>query len=619
MVNYGNIRLSLVTILTILFMGLAPTAAAVKFTASVQPAKVKVGDKFRVVYTISGGSASGINYHEIPGATKIYETGAVTFAETNIVNGQVTKNEQGTRFTITYRADKAGKSKVEGASATVGGSAVKSNSFTVEIVAASSADKGSGGSAGRTPDPDDFFDDPFAAMQPQQVGTPVNAGDAFVRINLTKSSAYEQEAVVCSVNLYSKYDVQSLVGKEQPQFNGFLIEKIPVTPKFNRTETVNGQRMHVAEVDRYILYPQQSGQLTITSGTYDLTILQYQRVGSRWGGYSIVPIDSRITSTTNTATLTVKPLPEPKPAAFTGAVGSFTMQAKLSNPPYKTYDFAHYILTISGTGNLKYIKAPKLAFPSQFDVYEAESTPNIHPSGGNLTGSVTYDYTFVPEQVGDFTLPATVFAYFDPSTGQYHTLTTQPFKVSIEKGTSTAADVDKSRRQKDILAPKAADKVVSVEGQPWIRSAIYWLLLALPLVGLLVAIWLYRKTLKMRADVARMRHRRAGKVARRRLRTARGYLAKRQRTEFYGETLSALWGYLSDKLAIPVSELSKENINSRLADYGVDDDTIKQLATLLDDCEFAQYAPPSEADDMSNAYDRAAAIMDKIETVKHRS
>ncbi len=618
MVKTVNISLRSAIVAMLLLIGVAQMAAAVKFTATVSPSKVRVGDKFRVIYTVSGGSASGINYHEIPGATKIYETGAVTFAETNIVNGQVTKNEQGTRFTITYRADKAGKAKVEGATASVGGSTLKSNSFTVEITNAPSGG-GHSGSSGGSSSPDDFFDDPFAAMQPQQVGTPVHSGDAFVRINLAKTSAYEQEAVVCSVNLYSKYDVQSLVGQEQPKFNGFLIEKIPVTPKFNRTETVNGQRMHVAEVDRYILFPQQSGDLTITSGTYDLTIVQYQRVGSRWGGYSIIPVDSHIASTTNTATLHVKPLPEPKPASFTGAVGSFTMQAKLSQPPYKTYDFAHYTLTISGTGNLKYIKAPELGFPSQFDVYEAELTPNISPAGGNLSGSVTYDYTFVPEQVGDFTLPATTFSYFDPTTGQYHTLTSQAMRISVDKGTSTAADVDKSRRQKDILAPKQVSDVIAVEGRPWVDNPLYWILLALPLVILLAAVWAYRKTLKLRADEARMRHRRAGKVARRRLRTARAFMAKKQRTEFYAEVLSALWGYLSDKLAIPVSELNKENIRAKLADYGVDDDTVASLRTLLDDCEFAQYAPSSSADDMEQIYNSAAAVMDKIETVKHRS
>ena len=94
-------------------------------------------------------------------------------------------------------------------------------------------------------------------------------------------------------------------------------------------------------------------------------------------------------------------------------------------------------------------------------------------------------------------------------------------------------------------------------------------------------------------------------------------MANNDKDQFYDEVLRALWGYLGDKLVIPVANLSKDNVGNALKGRGVTDELIGQTTRLLDDCEFAKYAPGDDTGRMDRIYEEAANVIGQMEnTIK---
>lgn len=601
-------------IILVAMLLLFPVAAvAASFTVSA-PRQVIKGRQFQVTYTLENAEGSNIKAADIPGAKLLFGPSESSSYSMSIING---KREQKStvEYTYTYRAEKEGKYNIKGATINVGGKAISSQGFTIEILPPDKNADNSSNSRGSV-----HIDD----ISSQSADRDVSANDVFVRIILSKPSVYEQEATVCTIKLYTKYQISQFAPTLQPSFNGFLIEDLPIKGQINDIENVNGQNYMVAELKRCILYPQQSGKLTITSGNYDLTVVQYIQHRTMFG-FMREPVDKQIKVRSNSAQVTVKPLPSPRPAGFNGAVGKFNISTELKPDKFKTNEAASYIVTISGTGNIKYVKSPDITFPSQLDVYDPQTTINANPNGNNVSGNTKFEYTFVPQYVGDFEIPAPDFVYFDPAAGKYVTLSTKAYNLKVEKGvgsSSSASATDKKnilQKNKDILHIKTGNFALTRNVSFIVDSPAYWLWYLIPVLILASVIIVYRKQLKARSNVALMRTRRANKVAQKRLRTAKEFMKKHDSNGFFNEVLKAVWGYLSDKLNIPGSELNKENIASNLAEYGADQQLVDDIMRLLDDCEFAQYAPSQDDSRIGETYDLACDVMDRIENIKRRN
>ena len=255
-------------------------------------------------------------------------------------------------------------------------------------------------------------------------------------------------------------------------------------------------------------------------------------------------------------------------------------------------------------------------------MYDPQNNADAKPSGSTVSGTMTFEYTFIPQYVGKYEIPATEFTYFDPSAGKYVTLNTPKYDLSVAKGSGTAAKVpvDNNIEQKntDILHIKTGDLGLQKEHVSFVAGWTYWLWYVLPTILLAAILIYYRKLLKERQNMALMRTKHANKLAKKRLKQAKAYMAANDSGKFYAELLNAIWGYLSDKLGIPVSELNKENIASVLASREVDDGTVTMLMELLDKCEFAQYAPELADSGIGETYNKAVEVMDKLETVKKK-
>lgn len=597
-------------ILLILTAALTPlvTWAAVSFTVQA-PRQVSQGNKFNVTYVLNNAEGSGFSAPDISGATKLYGPALSTSYSSVSVNGR-SSSSSSQEYTMIYKANKVGKYRIGGASIMVNGKRLTTSSFTIEIVpsgqhvsgnAKSSASPGSNGVQ---------YSDPMT----QTAGKAVKANDLFVRIEMSKKRIFEQEAVVCTIKLYTKYQISQFFPTLQPSFNGFLIEELPLSPNLNKIERVNGENYMVAELKKCILFPQQSGKLTITSGNYDLSVVQYDTYRSVFGTLS-QPVERKLQVKSNSATVYIEPLPEPKPANFSGAVGNFTVDATVKPADLKTYAAATYSYIIKGTGNLKYIKAPNVKFPKQFDVYDPQNKVAAAPNGSNVSGTLAINYMFIPQFAGDFEIPANDFVYFNPESGKYVTLKTRSFSLHVAKGKGTPSSHYKIQNL-DIRRNATDTSELSKTTSFVISSVWYWLGYVVPVVALAVILLIYRKQLKERADSRLMRRKRASKLARKRLKRAKALLAANDSNGFYAELSDAMWGYLSDKLNISGSELSKDNISAELDKFGVDQELRDATMDLLNKCEFAQYAPELAKTDMDTVLSEAAALMDKLETVK---
>ena len=172
-----------------------------------------------------------------------------------------------------------------------------------------------------------------------------------MRIILSKSKAYEQEAIECTIKLYTKYSISSFMSTTQPSFDGFLIEELDLKSSLNQIENYKGQNYMTAILKKCIIFPQKSGKLTINSGKYDITVVQYERVNL--GFFSDTrPIEKKIKVSSNSATVNIDPLPLPQPDGFYGAVGKFSIDSKLQGTSFRTNEASSLIYTIKGTGNI---------------------------------------------------------------------------------------------------------------------------------------------------------------------------------------------------------------------------------------------------------------------------
>ena len=583
--------------------------AQISFTAQA-PRQVVQGNKFDIRFVLRNAEGENFQEPKVEGATKIYGPALSTSYSSQWVNGK-SSSSSSQEYTLMYRADKAGTYTIPPATIEADGKKHTTSSLTIEILPPDKNAQQNGQSQGVRVDDIDS----------QSASKPVNANDLFIRISMSKQKVYEQEAVVCTIKLFTKYQISQFMTTLQPSFDGFLIEELPLEPSLNNVEHYNGQNYMVAELKKCILFPQKSGKLTITSGNYDVTAVQYEQVRSMFG---IIrqPVERKLKVKSNSVTVNILPLPTPKPASFSGAVGKFKVNTEVKSKNFKTYEAATYSYTISGSGNIKYLKAPDINFPSQFDVYDPQNDVNAKVSGQSVSGSNKFEYTFIPQYVGDYDIPASTFTYFDPTSAKYVNIEVPATPISVAKGIAVSSDAVVSKdleiKNKDILHIKTNNLNLKKEHKLYLNSFTYWLWYILPLIAVLGLMWYYRKTIKERSNIQLLKNRRANKVAKKRLKQAQVFLKANDNNRFYSEILKALWGYLSDKLSIPVSELNKENISTELQSFGADENTITDLLSILDKCEFAQYAPELSGNNMSEVYDEVSEIMNKLENSKRR-
>lgn len=582
--------------------GISAVQAQVEFTVK-PPTRVYEGQRFPVTYRLTNANGSDLKVSQINGCTLLYGPSRSESQSYQIISGR-TSSTSAIEYTYYYKADKAGSFTIPSATIIADGKRLSTKAVTFTI---HSVDDQNTPASNRPVDVDD--------IDTQAAGRRVNSDDVFVRIILSKSSAYEQEAIGCTIKLYTKYSISSFLPTRQPAFDGFLIQEVDLQPTLNEMETYNGQSYMTAVLKKCIIFPQKSGKLTINSGTYDISVVQYEKVNM--GMFQVSqPKEAKIKVNSNSASINILPLPQPQPDGFSGAVGTFTVDSRLVGNSFRTNDPATLIYTINGTGNIKYLKEPVIDFPTEFEQYTPSSDIKAEVRGNDVTGSMTVEYTFVPQSIGNFTIGSDKFVYFDPQSKQYVTLNTPTYPIKVAKGVSVPTATDQKEvenKNSDIRHIFLGDKNPQKQHTPAVYETWYWMLY-LGLLAIAIAVIAFnRRNARLNADTDGRRTAKASKVARRRLKAAESFMKAGNSEKFYEEMLRALWGYLSDKLSMPVSQLTRDNISATLTSKGYPEESTNEIVAVLDDCEMARYTPDS-SNRIDSVYDRGVNAINKLES-----
>ena len=300
-------------------------------------------------------------------------------------------------------------------------------------------------------------------------------------------------------------------------------------------------------------------------------------------------------------------------------MGSYNISAQLDKTEVKANDPVKLRVVVSGVGNMKLLKEPEVKFPKDFDHYDAKVTDQTKLTTNGLEGNIIYDFLAVPRHQGTFEIPAVEYTYFDTRSNQYKTVRTEPFTLHVAKGeggtaTAYSGQEDIKQLNSDIHYIKTGETRQHAVDDFFFGSTRYWVALCVLFLGFVSLFVIFRQRAIDNADIVKQRAGKANKVATKRLKKAAKLMAAGKQGEFYDEVLRALWGYVGDKLNMPVEQLSRENISQQLTAHNVSDDTIRQFIGALDECEYARYAPGDAQGNMNKVYDMAMTAITQIAT-----
>lgn len=618
-------------------------AQELRFVTNVSSTRVAVDEPFQIQFMLE--NASNVSSFQPP-SFKDFDIlqGPSQMEGTSIVNG---RRSEYIALIYVIQARRSGNYTLAGAVARVNGNMIRSNPVTIEVSRGQGSNAGAAPapiphSGGRNAEPDNMPEDVL------RNGEDVNQKlrrNIFVKIDVDKTTLYEGEQLTATYKLYTRLQTNSAVTKV-PAFKGFSAKDIELpNPPQATEERLNGQLYKVFTIRKTLLFPLQSGTLELDPVEVDNQVRLVKMVKGNTANrkrprdifdeffgdngkdpfsdpffddffnrpevaYEVVPYKTQ----SPVVKVTVKPLPiDTRPTSFNGAVGNFSMTATVDKNSLSTDDALTLKVNISGAGNVNLLNAPKIEVPAGFEKYDPKVSDNIEKNSNPLSGSRQFEFVLMPTEAGDKTIPPVEFSYFDATSGSYKTLRSAPFNIKVSAGKQVKKEREDFSLDKNELAP------IRTGLQQWHKSTSfliekpwYWILLLLPVLGLLGLFFNRRRQEFALNNATQLKYRYANKVALKRLELAARYLKEGKDKAFYEETSRAVWGYLSHKLHIPFADLSKQIIQEHLAQRNINGQHTAQLFELLDTCEVALYTPMQNTK-MQGTYQQAVEVISGLE------
>ncbi|MFO7791330.1 MAG: BatD family protein [Bacteroidota bacterium] len=604
-------KISGLIIICILAVTGLPAQEDVEFTAKAKSV-VEANQNFYLQYEINKKGKNlklpdFENFRVLSGPSK------QTSSSTRIINGEVS-HSYSFRYTYVIKAPGTGTYKIPPATVEIDGNTYKSNSLTINVVKSGDTQAQSRNQSNRGQQ----------GTRGQKTKTE-SSSEPFARINVNKTTAYQGEPIYAKLKLY--LPDRNLAGFQDisfPEFNSFWSEEFNMPDQIHlKTENYQGKNYYVAELASWILYPQQTGKLTIEGGWYDIVMREQVSGGQSRSMFDSFfsryeNVEKRLTSPA--VNFDIKPLPKSKPAGFTGGVGNFDVSTEFSHDSIDVNDALTLRIRISGTGNLNLLNKPEVEIPDVFEMYDPEVKANYEQTVNGSKGSVEYVYTIIPRYPDDYTLPAVNLSWFDPSAGQYKTYQSENFRLHVNR----TPDYEESETSKSSGKDGKSDiisqdirflKNISSYKQPALvtfNTKVFWLFYIVPFLILGLIVILRRKQIKARANITQQRNKKANKTAMRRLKKAKKLLNNGDKA-FYNETIKGLWGYVADKLDMETAMISRDNVAERLRDREVPEELITQLLDIIDKCEYAHFAPAGDDTEQQRIYTEAVSLITKLE------
>lgn len=572
-------------------LGIVPQTvwAQVSFRAEA-PSAVSLSAKIRVQFVLLNADGSDFSSPEVEGASVLFPpSNAISKAD---INGKISVT-----YTGTYLAERTGSVRIGRASIKVKGKTYYSQPLSIRVLA----------------------DDKNGGKSQSQVS---KATDMFIRAIPSKTTAYEQEAILVTYKLYTRNANIDFENVKFPQYDGFIEQPIERGRNVQLSlEQVNGKNYYSAILHQTLIFPQRSGALSIPQGEFDLIAAVEQKIDNEedyFGMSSISQVHKKVLSPA--IPLNIRELPKPAPEGFDGAVGNFSIKAEVPHrSEVKTNEQMTLKLTISGRGNLKLITSPIVQWPDSFEAFDPKSEAELQATTNGVVGTRTIEYYAVPRNVGKFTLPPIQLVYFDPQTNKYQTIATAPITLDVAKGENAGLYDQNSRTDVELLSNDIARLKALSEGDAgnvlrFVGSMGYYLLFILVAALALAFGWGYHRHLLKQKDVVGKRLRGAAKVAQRHLAKAQVLLPSGSDADFYQAILAALQGYIADKLLLDQSQLNRQQITAQLQKTECPQETIDSLLDVLSQAEFARFAPDASALSRQEILHKAYQAIEALES-----
>ncbi len=570
------------------------------------PNVVELGEQFRLTYTLTARPSS-FNPPAISSFDVIAGPSASSSTSIEMINGKVTQTQSYT-YTYILEATKEGKFSIDAAEATVNGDKIKSNPLSIEVVKASANTRQNNQQTTRQ----------------QANGAELPNDELFVTVETNKKTAYVGEPIEATIKIYTRVGIAGFEEAKFPTFDGFWSQEIATAQNisFQRTN-ISGKIYNVGVIRKYLLFPQQKDKLEIPP--FELVVV-YQARASRsqsifdeffGGGFE----NHRKRLVSKPVRVNVKQLPNNAPESFIGAVGAYKIDASTDKTKLKTNEAITVKLKLSGSGNLKLIGTPKVEFPAGFELFDPKVSDNINTTANNTSGTKTIEYIAIPRSAGTFEIPPVEFTYFDLKKEKYVTLRSKAMSIEVLADSTAASGVmitgynkeDVKFIGKDIRFIKTNHSKLRTINAFVVSSGIY-LFIYIILVVVFLAFWyLYSKHREQMTDLSIVRTRKANKTAQKRLKEASIMLNQDNAEKFYEEIHKALWGYTADKLSIPIANLNSDRVKDELANRSVDGIDIEEFIRIIDECEFARFAPNREHSQMDALYEATYTLISKFE------
>ncbi|ASB50529.1 BatD protein [Alkalitalea saponilacus] len=598
-------------ILALLAVWTSALAQETEFKATA-PSTVVQGNRFQLVYTINKEA----NDIRVPDITDFQILMGPTISQSSsvqIVNNQVSRSTQYS-YTYVLRADNTGRFTIPAASIQVNGQRVQSNPVTIEVIE-SEAD-----APATQP-----------GQQPQPSGGTLTDEDIYITMTANKSEVWQDEPLVVTTRIYTRVNLEGISDVRQPELRNFLVEELESESGSIQwsMENIRGRNYRVGTFNQRVLYPQTTGRITIEPTSIEFLVRQRQARQSHsiFGDFfdSYRTVRKRVS--TDPINIQVKPLPSPRPANFSGVVGNISLNVTASSTDVKVNDGITVRAEISGTGNHRLARNPQFNFPPDFDIFDPNISNNIRQTAQGGRGTRTIETLIIPRHAGTFEIPQVEYSFFNPSTGRYQTLRSEPITINVERTagvsdatTPVAASPGRAATREnvrvlgqDIRFIRTSPMVLQPGNVFLFGSRLFVLAYVVPIILFFIIFFLNKKRIKENADVQKVRNRRANRIARKNLKKSAQLLKKGDQEGFYEELARALWGYTSDKLSIPRAELNKDNARNILINSGAEEQISDEFLGIIDTCEYARYSPQNDHSERDELYKKTLTTISKLE------
>lgn len=586
--------------------------AQIRFEVEV-PSSVDINEPyFQIRYHINTSETSHLTSPSFAGFDLLAGPSVSTQQSFSSVNGHSSSNSSST-FTYTLAPQKKGQFTIPPVSVQVNGKTYHSRSVSIKVTG--SGQRQSSSSSAR----------PERTEQLRRAGSAVTDKDLYIMADTRKSTVYEQEAVLVTYKFYERPGVglNSIALSKKPDFKGVVSQDIPVKNIDATVENINGKSYRTGMVQQYLIFPQQAGEITLPGITFDCVVIQRDNSMDLFdaffnGGGNV---GKSLKRTAPEKKLTVKPLPSPKPAGFSGGVGKFSIKGEFLSPEARTNEPATFRLTVTGTGNLRLISPPVLQLPSDFETYPPKTTDKTETTRNGISGSMIIDYTFMPRKTGEYDLPSIRFIYFDPQSEKYESAVLPAQHITVKKGERSDEDVERELKLRgcDIRGIKSGVSGGNLHfGSRWWNTLPYWSCFAGLIILALFIFSRLQSIILRHSDTVSFKRSKAGKTATKRLKQAGTLLHDNHSADFYTMLSRTLHGYAADKFGIDMSELNQERIGDEMQRAGIPDELKEAFTRAMETCEQARFAPQMLESSSEEFLHSVTQLLNAIETASNK-